>query len=165
MHTRIHSNIFLRGQDSATLRAMVVHASNPSSKESGAGGSSTPFPFLYNFFKKLKPSPGVVVNALHPSTQAAIRRLWIWGQPGLQTEFQNPQGYKEKSCFKGVGDSVISAFPWKAECWLDIGRTRHRDMTWAEGEQQHAHSDMLFPTIQDPESAQWCHTQQDHKPR
>jgi hypothetical protein len=24
--------------------------------------------------------------------------LWLWGQPGLQSEFQNSQGYTEKPC-------------------------------------------------------------------
>jgi hypothetical protein len=24
--------------------------------------------------------------------------FWVWGQPGLQSEFQNSQGYTEKPC-------------------------------------------------------------------
>jgi hypothetical protein len=26
--------------------------------------------------------------------------LWVWGQPGLQSEFQDSQGYTEKPCLK-----------------------------------------------------------------
>jgi hypothetical protein len=26
--------------------------------------------------------------------------FWVWGQPGLQSEFQDSQGYTEKPCFK-----------------------------------------------------------------
>ena len=26
--------------------------------------------------------------------------LWVWGQPGLQNEFQNSQGYTEKPCLE-----------------------------------------------------------------
>jgi hypothetical protein len=26
--------------------------------------------------------------------------FWVWGQPGLQSEFQNSQGYTEKPCLK-----------------------------------------------------------------
>jgi hypothetical protein len=26
--------------------------------------------------------------------------LWVWGQPGLQSEFQDSQGYTERLCLK-----------------------------------------------------------------
>jgi hypothetical protein len=26
--------------------------------------------------------------------------FWVWGQPGLQSEFQDSQGYTEKPCLK-----------------------------------------------------------------
>jgi hypothetical protein len=26
--------------------------------------------------------------------------FWVWGQPGLQSEFQDSQGYKEKPCLE-----------------------------------------------------------------
>jgi hypothetical protein len=26
--------------------------------------------------------------------------FWVWGQPGLQSEFQDSQGYAEKPCLK-----------------------------------------------------------------
>jgi hypothetical protein len=37
----------------------------------------------------------MVVHAFNPSTQEAKtgESLWIWGQPGLQSEFQDSQGY------------------------------------------------------------------------
>jgi hypothetical protein len=26
--------------------------------------------------------------------------FWVWGQPGLQSEFQDSQGYTEKHCLE-----------------------------------------------------------------
>jgi hypothetical protein len=45
--------------------------------------------------------PGVVANAFN----SELRRkrqvdLWVWDQPGLQSEFQDNQGYTEKPCLK-----------------------------------------------------------------
>jgi hypothetical protein len=42
---------------------------------------------------------GVVVHAFNPSTQEA-EAGGVWGQPGLQSEFQDSQGYTERSCLK-----------------------------------------------------------------
>jgi hypothetical protein len=45
--------------------------------------------------------PGVVVQALNPSTRGQRQAdFWVWGQPGLQSEFQDSQGYTEKPCLK-----------------------------------------------------------------
>jgi hypothetical protein len=40
----------------------------------------------------------VVAQAFNPSTREAD--FWVWGQPGLQSEFQDSPGYKEKPCLK-----------------------------------------------------------------
>jgi hypothetical protein len=42
--------------------------------------------------------PGVVAHAFNPSTREAD--FWVWGQPGLQSEFQDSQSYTEKPCLK-----------------------------------------------------------------
>jgi hypothetical protein len=39
---------------------------------------------------------GVVVHTFNPSTQEVD--FWVWGQPDLQSEFQDSQGYTEKPC-------------------------------------------------------------------
>ena len=46
--------------------------------------------------------PGIVLHTFNPSTGEveAGGSLWLWGQPGLQSEFQDSQGYTEKSCLK-----------------------------------------------------------------
>jgi hypothetical protein len=40
----------------------------------------------------------VVVHAFNPSTWEAEAE--VWGQPGLQSEFQDSQGYTEKPCLE-----------------------------------------------------------------
>ena len=43
----------------------------------------------------------VVANVFNPHTQEAEEGdFWVWGQPGLQSEFQDNQGYKEKPCLE-----------------------------------------------------------------
>jgi hypothetical protein len=44
----------------------------------------------------------VVTYPFNPSTQEAEagRSLWVWGQPGLQSEFQDSQGSTEKPFLK-----------------------------------------------------------------
>jgi hypothetical protein len=45
--------------------------------------------------------PGVVVHAFNPSTrEAEAGDFWVPGQPGLQSEFQDSQGYTEKPCLE-----------------------------------------------------------------
>jgi hypothetical protein len=46
-----------------------------------------------------KRKPGVVVHAFNPSTREAEAGRFlssVWSQPGLQSEFQDSQGYTEK---------------------------------------------------------------------
>jgi hypothetical protein len=42
------------------------------------------------------------MHTFDPSTQEAEkgRSLWVWGQPGLQSELQDSQDYTEKPCLK-----------------------------------------------------------------
>jgi hypothetical protein len=43
----------------------------------------------------------VVAHAFNPSTlEAEAGSLWVQGQPGLQSEFQDSQGYIEKPCLE-----------------------------------------------------------------
>ena len=43
----------------------------------------------------------MVVHAFDPSTQEAEQAdLWVQGQPGLQSEFQDSQDYTEKPCLE-----------------------------------------------------------------
>jgi hypothetical protein len=41
-------------------------------------------------------------HTFNPSTHEAEagESMWVWGQPGLQIEFQDSQGYTEKSCLE-----------------------------------------------------------------
>jgi hypothetical protein len=42
-----------------------------------------------------------VVHAFDPSTrEAEAGDFWVRGQPGLQSEFQDSQGYTEKPCLE-----------------------------------------------------------------
>jgi hypothetical protein len=46
-------------------------------------------------------SRAVVTHAFNPSTwEARQADIWVRGQPGLQSEFQDSQGYTEKPCLK-----------------------------------------------------------------
>jgi hypothetical protein len=41
----------------------------------------------------------VLVHAFNPSTSRQRQAdFWVWGQPGLQSEFQDSQDYTEKPC-------------------------------------------------------------------
>jgi hypothetical protein len=43
----------------------------------------------------------VVAHAFNPSTrEAEAGDFWVRGQHGLQSEFQDSQGYTEKPCLK-----------------------------------------------------------------
>jgi hypothetical protein len=49
------------------------------------------------------PKPGVVAHAFNPSTweaEAGGFLFWVRGQPGLQSKFQDSQGYTEKPCLE-----------------------------------------------------------------
>ena len=37
--------------------------------------------------------------------------LWVWGQPGLQSEFQNSQNFIEKPCFK----KILNTHTWSPQ--------------------------------------------------
>ena len=45
----------------------------------------------------MNPDWAVVAHAFNPSTWEAGRSKWVWGQPGLQSELQDSQGYTEKT--------------------------------------------------------------------
>ena len=57
-------------------------------------------------FSRIKiPSRETVVHAFNPSIQDAETggSLWVQGQPGLQSQFQDSPGYTKKSCLKSKG--------------------------------------------------------------
>lgn len=43
-------------------------------------------------------SQEVVAHAFDPKTREAETVLWVWGQPGLQSDFQDSQGYTVEVC-------------------------------------------------------------------
>ena len=53
--------------------------------------------------------PAVVAHAFNPNTWEAEagRSLWVGGQPGLQSKFQNSQDYIEKHCLEEKSTSVL----------------------------------------------------------
>lgn len=57
----------------------------------------------------------VVAQTFNPSIQGAEvgRQIWIWAQPGIETEFQDNQGYTEKpkvSTYKSYIKNSICCF-------------------------------------------------------
>jgi hypothetical protein len=43
----------------------------------------------------------MVAHSFNPSTWEAVQAdFWVWGQPGLQSEFQDSQVYTKKPCLK-----------------------------------------------------------------
>ena len=51
--------------------------------------------------KKIWFELGMVVHTFNPSTwKAEAEDFWVQGQPGLQSEFQDSQGYTEKPCLE-----------------------------------------------------------------
>jgi hypothetical protein len=44
---------------------------------------------------------GMVAHTFNPSTQEGGQAdFWVLGHPGLQSDFQESQGYREKPCLK-----------------------------------------------------------------
>lgn len=71
-----------------------------------------------------KGRPSLVVLAFNPSPlEAEVGGFEIRGQPGLQRELQDSQGYTQKSCLKkkysfmGEGSSVII---WDPQVWQQV---------------------------------------------
>jgi hypothetical protein len=50
---------------------------------------------------------GLVVHAFNPSTQEVEAEA---GQPGLQSEFQDSQGYTEKPCLKKPKNTDLNSW-------------------------------------------------------
>ena len=65
-----------------------------------------------------------MVHIFNPSTWEAETggSLWVWGQPGLQSEFQDSQDYTEKPCLekkqkeKRKKPSFYYCFLWWCSC-------------------------------------------------
>ena len=49
---------------------------------------------------KLEVWPKMMVHPFNPSKKQRQADFWVRGQPGLQSEFQDSQGYAEKPCFE-----------------------------------------------------------------
>jgi hypothetical protein len=56
--------------------------------------------------------------------------FWVWGQSGLQSEFQNNQGYTDKSCLKKTKGSRAW---WRMPLIPALGRQRQADF-WVRGQ-------------------------------
>ena len=56
----------------------------------------------------------MVTHAFNPSTweAEASGSLWDQGQPGLQSEFQDSQGYTEKLCLRKKKKQTEGTFQW-----------------------------------------------------
>ena len=60
----------------------------------------------------------------NPSTQEPEKdgSLWVWGQPGLQSDLQNSQGYTEKPCFKKQNKTKkCEDYTWSGQYFLVAG--------------------------------------------
>jgi hypothetical protein len=100
----------------------------------------------YSFFLQ-----DVVVNACNPSTTKAEaerqRQVDLWGQPALQSEFQENQGYTETLC-PNKEENKTQGHPWAQwaqdqAAWhqillLQLARTRTRARA-------HTHTQLPFP--------------------
>jgi hypothetical protein len=63
---------------------------------------------IFNMWKNIRYMLllGVMAHAFNPSTrEAEAADFWVLGQPGLQSEFQDSQGYTEKPCLKNKNKS------------------------------------------------------------
>jgi hypothetical protein len=64
------------------------------------GGDIGKYSYVFNHWKYV-PSQVVVAHAFNASTwKAEAMDFWVRGQPGLQSEFQDSQGYTEKPCLE-----------------------------------------------------------------
>ena len=64
---------------------------------------------LWETASKKQKQVAVVVHVFNPSTGEAEagRFLWVWDQPGLQSKFQDSQGYTEKPYLFKKKKSII----------------------------------------------------------
>jgi hypothetical protein len=63
-----------------------------------------------------------VAHAFNPNTQEAEQvDFWVLGQPGLQSEFQDSQGYTEKPCLEKQN------FKKKISGWRDGSGVKNTD--------------------------------------
>jgi hypothetical protein len=42
--------------------------------------------------------------------------FWVWGQPGLQSEFQDSQGYTEKPCLEKTKTTTTKQISFSLMC-------------------------------------------------
>jgi hypothetical protein len=69
----------------------------------------------YTITKKIKIQPGVVAHTFNPSTREA-EAGGVRGQPGLQSEFQDSQGYTEKPCLEKTKKKKKTKIHWAWYC-------------------------------------------------
>jgi hypothetical protein len=80
--------------------------------------------------------PGVVAHAFNPSTQEQrqedfLSDFWVWGQPGLQSEFQDSQGYTEKLCLEKQNNKKGISLYWGPSWGFGEAHQRMSDMPGA----------------------------------
>ena len=66
------------------------------------------------------------MQSFNPSTWEAEvgKSLWGWGQSGLQSEFQNSQGYTDKPCLKKQKQTKSTTLKLDMEAYAFIPSTQ-----------------------------------------
>ena len=61
----------------------------------------------------------MVAHAFNASTrETEAGGFWVWGQPGLQSKFQDSQGYTEKLCLENNNNNNNNPNKQKDIPWL-----------------------------------------------
>jgi hypothetical protein len=71
---------------------------------------------------------GLVARAFNPSTREQRQEdFWVLGQPDLQSEFQDSQGYTEKPCLEKQNktkqnktNKQTKKESWQWKTWLEV---------------------------------------------